>query len=236
LQVEKHISGGSALPVIVADGPICAELLMLEKSGVQGLTDKVVGKRAGPNFDDFLPYADVTDFLHELGWFFQISLTYPRVTDLPVFLPSRQKDLLIFAVKRDWCALVNKLLDLVFGLVLASPDKTSTSLSEFFGDEMSLLHLAVERQCRPMVRLLLAYSPPNSEDGSADLKDLLKDVLKHDLTNSAIFTPNMSGPGGSTPLHMAATMKGAEEIIDDLTSDPNEVSADRFVLFLLGVL
>ncbi|CAM6105335.1 unnamed protein product [Calypogeia fissa] len=222
IEVEKQMGGGNALPVIVADGPICAELQMLEENWTQFSND---GAR-GSHPDDVLEGTRMIEFLNELGWLFQSSQTHLRMTELPKLLPSRQKHLLTFAVKRDWCAVVHKLLDILFGLVLSSPKKTSMVLLDIFGDEMSLLHLAVERKCIPMVQLLLSYVPPLCERGSADLKDLLQEVWKHG--QQSIFSPNMRGPEGRTPLHIAACMRGAEGIIDALTSDPNQIGLDTW--------
>lgn len=38
-----------------------------------------------------------------------------------------------------------------------------------------------------------------------------------------IFVPNMAGPGGLTPLHVAASASFSDDIVDILTSDPQEV-------------
>lgn len=232
VQVEKQMGGGSALPIIVADGPICAELEMLEESETEGSYDGEGERRTTLHPQDIRPPTHVADFLNELGWLFQNSQPHPRIVEPPKFLPSRQKHLLTFAVKRDWCAVVNKVLDILFGLVLAWPDKNSTGLVEIFGDETSLLHLAVERKCMRMVQLLLSYVPRHSEGGHVDYNDL-KAIWKHGSQYSSIFSPNMSGPEGLTPLHVAASMNGAEGIIDALTSDPNQVSVNAVIYIVL---
>jgi hypothetical protein len=46
---------------------------------------------------------------------------------------------------------------------------------------------------------------------------------KSDSSKKYIFMPNLSGPGGITPLHLAACASGSEEMVDTLTSDPQEV-------------
>jgi len=44
--------------------------------------------------------------------------------------------------------------------------------------------------------------------------------------NSKLYTflPNYLGPGGLTPLHLAASIDDAEDTIDTLTDDPQELS------------
>jgi hypothetical protein len=38
-----------------------------------------------------------------------------------------------------------------------------------------------------------------------------------------LIRPDMAGPAGLTPLHIAASMQGAEDVVDALTSDPCQV-------------
>ena len=38
-----------------------------------------------------------------------------------------------------------------------------------------------------------------------------------------IFLPNITGPGDITPLHLAASTSGSDDMIDVLTKDPQEV-------------
>lgn len=73
--------------------------------------------------------------------------------------------------------------------------------------EIHLLNRAVKRKCRSMVNLLIHYSIVDSTDTSEKF----------------IFVPNMAGPGGVTPLHLAACTSSTEDIVDALTSDPQEV-------------
>jgi hypothetical protein len=44
------------------------------------------------------------------------------------------------------------------------------------------------------------------------------------------FEPNFPGPGGLTPLHLAASIENAEDIVDALTDDPQQVCSVKFSL------
>lgn len=63
-----------------------------------------------------------------------------------------------------------------------------------------------------MVDLLIHYSVIDPDDAS----------------EKYIFTPNLAGPGGLTPLHLAASATSSEDLIDALISDPQEVGTILF--------
>ena len=63
-----------------------------------------------------------------------------------------------------------------------------------------------------MVDLLVHYSVIDPDDAS----------------EKYIFAPNLAGPGGLTPLHLAASATSSEDLIDALISDPMEVTPFRF--------
>jgi hypothetical protein len=46
-----------------------------------------------------------------------------------------------------------------------------------------------------------------------------------------IFPPNVGGPGGITPLHLAACASGSDGLVDALTNDPHEVMFLSLVFF-----
>lgn len=206
IEVE-HGFMGNALPVIVANKEICSELQSLEvdldsdlrweseRSGDSSLDESRVCKEA-----------EAMNFLHELGWIFQStserSSEYASVgvDNMPQIGLSRFKGVLKYAISRDWCALVKQLLDLLFFFGIKDNAEVQHVLSE-----VNLVHQAVKRKCKPMVDLLLHYIPIG--DGPS----------RHN-----IFTPVAEGPGGFTPLHVAASLLDAEEIIDALTEDPRE--------------
>nr|WMI30906.1 squamosa promter-binding-like protein 5 [Diospyros sp. 'deyangshi'] len=72
--------------------------------------------------------------------------------------------------------------------------------------DIHLLTRAVKRRCRNMVDLLIRYS-----------------VLSGNGTSKYIFPPSSVGPGGVTPLHLAACTSSSDDIVDALTSDPEEM-------------
>jgi hypothetical protein len=133
----------------------------------------------------------------------------------------RLKCLLVFSVERDWCTVVQKLLDMPFER--AESDSLFAKLSHVVQDEISLLHRAVHRKCRPMVELLLAYVPSSlTKESDFGLENFQK-IMQFKLQWGNFFRPDMAGPAGLTPLHIAASMQDAEDVVDALTSDPCQV-------------
>jgi ankyrin repeat protein len=137
----------------------------------------------------------------------------------------RFKQLLVYSVERSWCAVVRKVLDIAFEN--DDWEATFTELSEMSQEEASLLHRAVRNKNRAMVELLLDFSP--SFLGGINDPDLesFKRKLEFKLRWGSIFKADMRGPAGLTPLHIAASMKDAEEVVDALTSGPFQVSAEE---------
>jgi hypothetical protein len=140
---------------------------------------------------------------------------------------TRLKCLLIFSVERSWCAVVRKLFDITFtgqniGTGIAR-------LSQVVQDDHSLLHRAVRRMNRGMVELLLAYVPSsiaNETIMNAVNTESLGNLMQFKLQWGKLFRPDMTGPAGLTPLHIAASMQGGEDIVDALTSDPLQVRSN----------
>ncbi|BFI04453.1 protein MpSPL3 [Marchantia polymorpha subsp. ruderalis] len=236
IEVERQAGGGDAVPVIVADNPVCSEIRSLEQEiENQGLIAANQAKLSGCEPEEVfhqirvaraMAELEVKNVLNELGWLFLNSQTIHPLVDLPLLVPSRQKRLLVYAVERDWCAVVKQILDIIFalGLSLETGGQTLNGLVEIFDDETSLLHRAVKKKCRPMVELLLAYVPYSGvDDGDVRVQQVLSRLSRHGSQYRCIFTPDVAGPEGFTPLHVAASMEGAEGIIDALTSDPNYI-------------
>ena len=103
-----------------------------------------------------------------------------------------------------------------------------TELAEMSSEEgASLLHRAVRRRSRAMVELLLGFAP--SWLGGMEEADVerLKRKLDFRVRWGSIFKADMRGPGGLSPLHIAASLRDGEEVVDALTSGPCQVGDDE---------
>ncbi|CAA0824388.1 Squamosa promoter-binding-like protein 14 [Striga hermonthica] len=146
----------------------------------------------------------ILHFLNELGWLFQRKHN-SFLFGIPDYRLSRFKFLLIFSVEHDFCALVKTLLGILVELNVGREGLVRKSLEML--SEIHLLSRAVKRRCRAMVDLLINYSVIDSADSSKNF----------------IFVPDMAGPGGITPLHLAACTSFSDDIVDALTNDTKEV-------------
>ncbi|CAL9103161.1 unnamed protein product [Musa acuminata var. zebrina] len=204
IEVENGFKGNS-FPVIIADDSICQELRALESDFEEDVqTPDVIPEEEVHNSVRPRSREDALHFLNELGWLFQRTQAScsPLLAD---FSSTRLKYLLTFSVEQDWCALIKTLLDILVERSLRNDTIKQESLKML--SEVELLNRAVKRKCRKMVDLLLHYCVSHGQD----------------VTKVYLFTPNMSGPGGITPLHMAASMQDSEDMVDALTNDPQEI-------------
>ncbi|XP_020081517.1 squamosa promoter-binding-like protein 15 isoform X2 [Ananas comosus] len=212
IEVENGFKGNS-FPVIIANSSICQELRTLETEFEEDVrTPDVVSEDRIVDNGRPRSREDVLLFLNELGWLFQKASntystpSYPKIAE-PDFLDfsvTRFKYLFTFSVERDWCSVTKTLLDM-----LVKRSSSSDALAQESLDMLSDIHLlnrAVKRKCRRMVDLLLRFS-----------------VIQSDNFKMYPFPPNLPGPGGLTPLHVAASSQGLEEIVDALTDDPQEI-------------
>lgn len=199
-QVENGFRG-SSFPVIVADATICKELRLLECEfdGEAKVCDVISEDQI---YDSGRPKSreEVLHFLNELGWLFQGKSSMHAGPDYSL---TRFKFLFTFSVERDCCALVKTLLDILVERNLGRDGLSSNCMETL--SEVQLLNRAVKRRYRKMVDLLIHYSVTGSS------------------SKKYIFPPNLAGDGGITPLHLAACTAGSDDIIDALTSDPQEV-------------
>ncbi|KAL8514467.1 hypothetical protein ACS0TY_013543 [Phlomoides rotata] len=204
IEVENSFRGAN-FPVIIANSTICQELRLLEPEikGSAEVCEEIpadhVQKSGWPSSRE-----EVLRFLDELGWLFQRKYN-SCLFEIPDYRLHRFKFLLIFSVERDFCALVKTLLDILLELNLGRQGLANESMEML--SEIHLLNRAVKRRCRRMVDLLIRYSIIDSTDTSEKF----------------IFMPNMAGPGGITPLHLAACTSSSDDIVDALTSDPHEI-------------
>ncbi|KAL3639851.1 SBP domain [Castilleja foliolosa] len=140
-------------------------------------------------------------FLNELGWLFQRK-SNSSLFGIPNYKLYRFSFLLTFSIEHDFCALVKTLLDILSELNSRRKGLVNESLEML--SEVHLLNRAVRRRCRAMVDMLVKYSVIHSDSSSRKF----------------IFSPDLAGPGGLTPLHLAACTSSSDDIIDALTNDP----------------
>ncbi|KAK9147126.1 hypothetical protein Sjap_007029 [Stephania japonica] len=221
IEVEEHGLSSGFFPFIVAEHDVCSEIRMLENA--IEMTESLDNNDGSTEIMNTKTRA--LNFIHELGWLLHRVRLRGRLSDLNsnlnAFEFSRFKWLMDFSMDRDWCAVVKKLLDIVFDGTVSADKHPSVELALL---EMGLLHRAVRRSCRPMVELLLGYIP-NKALATEETK--LKQQVKGE---SAVFffKPDAVGPAGLTPLHLAASRDGSKSILDALTNDPGLVGVQAW--------
>ncbi|KAK1393467.1 squamosa promoter-binding-like protein 14 [Heracleum sosnowskyi] len=202
IEVENGFRGNS-FPIIIANATICKELSLLESA-----FDEDAALRDAISEESFLDSGrpmsreDVLHFLNELGWVLQRKKNM-SMFEVPEYKLHRFKFLFIFSVEHDFCALVKTLLDVLLEICLGRDELSRESLEMLL--QIHLLNRAVKRRSRKMVDLLINYFVPT------------------DSGKTYIFLPNLVGPGGITPLHLAACMSDSNFLVDTLTSDPLEI-------------
>ncbi|KAL0420180.1 UNVERIFIED_CONTAM: Squamosa promoter-binding-like protein 1 [Sesamum radiatum] len=211
-EVEDHGLSSSFFPFIVAEDDVCTEICMLEKEIELTEIDNL--QRGG-----FYVQNQAMEFIHEMGWLlhkFQSKLRFGHEdSNLGSFPFERFKYLVEFSVDHDWCSVVNKLLDILFYGIVSGGEQPFV---KFALSEMGLLHRAVRRNSRSLVEMLLRYVPEKVADElSSECQSLVE------IDKSFLFRPDVAGPGGLTPLHVAAGRDGSEDILDALTDDPGKV-------------
>ncbi|CAM8912595.1 unnamed protein product [Rhodiola kirilowii] len=201
IEVENGFKGNS-FPIIIADSTICRELRQLEFEFEADL--KVSDAMSEDQESDvLLPKMEVLHFLNELGWLFQMKRDSSNTLEYSVY---RFKFLLAFAVEKDFTVLVKKLLDTLVEEKMGC-DGIPVEVSEMVS-AIQLLHRAVKRRCRKMIDMLINYSIVSRDS---------------EPSKTYVFPPNIAGPGGLTPLHIAACTAGSEDVVDALTNDPLEL-------------
>lgn len=224
IQVEDHDGlSSSFFPFIVAEEDVCSEIRTLENEIELSQKDYINGQ-----IDKMEARNQAMDFLHELGWLFQRNNLKSRMSKLDpsasCFPLKRFAWLMEFSIDHNWCAVVKKLLDIFFNGSVGSAEQCS--LKPLFS-EIGLLHKAVRRNSRSLVELLLRYTPERVAD---ELR--LEYQALGGCDGGFLFRPNIVGPSGLTPLHVAAGIDGSEDVIDALTDDPGKVLNLLFLYFL----
>lgn len=213
-QVEDHGLCSSFFPFIVAEQEVCSEICVLEDAIEVAETTDDKHREA----ERLETKNQALDFIHEMGWLLQRSRVKFRLghldPNLDLFPFKRFKWLMEFSMDHDWCAVVKKLLAILFDGTVDAGEHSSIELALL---DMGLLHRAVRRNCRPMVELLLGYVPDKQLDGPRSEQGQLVNASYN------IFKPDVIGPAGLTPLHVAASSVGSENVLDALTDDPGSV-------------
>lgn len=220
--MEDHGLNSSFFPFIVAEQDVCSEICMLEGVIDMVETAEDILRETGKMQAKY----HALDFIHEMGWLLHRNYLKFRLGDmdpnLDLFPFKRFKCLMEFSVDHDWCAVVKKLLGIVFSGTVNAGEHPSIEIALL---DMCLLHSAVRRNCRPMVELLLRFIPDKILDKSGS-----NDKRWPNNGSYYLFKPDFVGPAGLTPLHIAASMDGSENVLDALTDDPELVSPSHLLI------
>lgn len=219
IEVEDHGVSNSFFPFIIAEEDVCSEIRMLESELELTSSDYVNGQTSNMEARN-----QAMDFMHELGWLLHRKNLKARLEHFgpnAVLYPlERFKWLVDFSVDHEWCAVVKKLLNILLDGTVGAGDN---SFLKFALTEMGLLHRAVRRNSRPLVELLLTYTPENVADELCSEYQSLVGV-----GGEFLFRPDCVGPAGLTPLHVAACIDGYEDVLDALTDDPGKVAIEAW--------
>ncbi|KAL7144261.1 hypothetical protein ABFS83_07G000500 [Erythranthe nasuta] len=199
IEIEDHGLSSSFFPFIVAEKDVCSEICTLE-SVIEDANEIQVRNEA-------------LDFIHEMGWLLQRNRLKSRLGDGDLFPFERFRRLTEFSIDHDWCAVVKKLLRILFddGTVDLGPH--NSNIVALLND-VGLVHRAVRRKCSSMVEFLLNEKNPLADGGGG--------------AHLYLFRPDAAGPGGLTPLHIAASLDGCENVLDALTEDPGSVGIEEW--------
>ncbi|XP_058083204.1 squamosa promoter-binding-like protein 1 [Magnolia sinica] len=218
VEVEDDGLSSGFFPFIVAERDLCLEIRTLESAIEASECDAAAHKRT----DVMKARNQALDFLHDMGWLLRRSHLRSRLDHKNAHsgsFPLKQfKWLMEFSMDHDWCAVVKKLLDVLFDGPVDAGGHSSVEMPLL---EMGLLHRAVRRNCRPMVELLLRYVSVKTgrqhDQGVGEGSD-----------GGFLFRPDMVGPAGVTPLHIAASRDDTENVLDALTDDPGLVGIEAW--------
>ncbi|KAH6816799.1 hypothetical protein C2S51_021619 [Perilla frutescens var. frutescens] len=214
IEVEDYGLSSSFFPFIVAEKDVCSEICTLES-----LIE--VADAADTDNNALQIRTQALDFIHEMGWLLHRTHLKVRLGetsgDVDPFPFERLRWLIEFSIDHDWCAVVKKLLSSLFDGIVDSGQQNSNIQALL---DIGLVHRAVRRNCRPMVELLLSYHPNigTAKPGEHKLLD----------GERYFFVPDAVGPGGLTPLHIAASLDNCESVLDALTEDPGSVGTEAW--------
>lgn len=211
IEVEDYGLSSSFFPFIVAEKDMCSEICTLES--LIELADA-----ANTDNNALETRNRALDFIHEMGWLLHRAHLKVRLgettTDVDPFSFERLRWLLEFSIDHDWCAVVKKLLSTLFDGIVDLGQQNSNIKTLL---DIGLVHRAVRRNCKPMVEFLLTFHP----NGASDEHKLLDE-------GRYLFRPDAPGPGGLTPLHIAASVGSCENVLDALTEDSGSVGVEAW--------
>ncbi|KAI4331007.1 hypothetical protein MLD38_029239 [Melastoma candidum] len=218
IEIEDSGFPGSFFPFIVSSEDVCSEIRTLEVA--LDFTGSDADAHGG---DKWTAKNQALDFLNEMGWILHRNGVRARLGDLDpnteLFLFSRFEWLIQFSMDHNWCAVLKKLLDILFDGTVSTGDQPSAAVLE-----LGLVHRAVRRNSRPLVDLLLRYVPPSvSKRVGVEMQS-----LSNGSVGKFLFRPDAAGPAGLTPLHIAASKDGSEAMLDALTDDPGLVGVEAW--------
>ncbi|KAI8003819.1 Squamosa promoter-binding-like protein 12 [Camellia lanceoleosa] len=220
IEVEDHSFSNSFFPFIVTEQDVCSEICTLESAiEVAEIADDIHAESEMVEARN-----NALEFIHEMGWLLHRSQLKFRLgsmdPNLDLFPFKRFRWLMEFSMEHDWCAVVKKLLGIVFNGTVDAGGHSSIELALL---DMGLLHRAVRRNCRSMVEVLLRYIPTEvvGKPGSEQQQHVNRG-------SNFLFRPDAIGPGGLTPLHIAAGSDGSESVLDALTDDPGSVGIEAW--------
>ncbi|GAA0156762.1 hypothetical protein LIER_14174 [Lithospermum erythrorhizon] len=216
IEVEDHSLSNTFFPFIVAENDVCLEIRSLEslievEGNIEFQDDKSLDAKT-----------QALNFINEMGWLLhknqaKLGLEHSPHTDIhfDLFPFERFKWLVYFSLDREWCAVVSKLLSILFNETVDAGQHSSVELALL---EIGLLHRAVQQKSRPMVEFLLRFQQ------NGVVKDSGTKQKQYKGEDYYLFRPDATGPGGLTPLHIAASCDGSLDVLDALVDDPGMVS------------
>ncbi|KAL9240752.1 hypothetical protein vseg_014936 [Gypsophila vaccaria] len=222
VEVEDYDLTGCFFPFIVAEPELCYEICTLERE-----MQVVIKDKDNPAENDVTDAKyKALDFVHEMGWLLhRNSLTLKdnqQGSHLNLFSFKRLKWLVEFSMDHDWPSVLRKLLDSLFSGIVDIGDHAS--VEDGLAD-IALLHTAVRRNSRLMVEFLLRYVP--SKDGNT-VVGLKQNQRDYGTPGNMLFKPDVVTAGGLTPLHIAASSKGSENVLEALLEDPGMVGIEAW--------
>nr|AUW52985.1 squamosa promoter binding-like protein 12c [Petunia x hybrida] len=219
IEVEDHGLSNGFFPFIIAEDDVCSEIRMLESVIELTSADYINGLTNNADLK-----SQAMDFIYEMGWLLHRNNVKARLGNsgphAVLFPLKRFKWLMEFSVDREWCAVVRKLLNLLLDGTVGTEENSFLKVSL---SEMGLLHKAVRRNSRPLVELLLTYTPEGIADELCSEYQSLVGI-----NGNFLFRPDNVGPAGLTPLHIAAGIDGCEDVLDALTDDPGMVALEAW--------